>query len=231
MINKLFSFLAKQFKGKDFYVDPNFSALFLVSKLITFILKRVRSFLHFPFRLKHKILVGRRVKFISKDRIFMVGFNYNFDDDSHIDATSKNGITMGNNVSIQKRAVIECTGSLSKIGVGLVLGNNVGIGSNSFLGCAGGITIGDDSILGNFVSMHSENHNYKDLHIPIRLQGVNSKGIEVGSNCWIGAKATILDGVKLGNGCIVAAGAVVTDGTYTDNSILGGVPARIIGTR
>ena len=115
--------------------------------------------------------------------------------------------------------------------LGLVLGDNVGIGSNSFFGCAGGITIGNDTILGNFVSMHSENHNYSDRKIPIRSQGVNSKGIKIGTDCWIGAKVTILDGVNLGDGCIVVAGAVLTEGSYPPFSILGGVPAKIIKER
>ena len=231
MIKKLFNFLAKKFKGDTFVIDAHFSASFLLNKLFQFILKRIRGLCTFPSDYNRRVLVGRRATIISKRKFIFSGFGYNFDSDSYIDATSKNGIRLGSNISIQKRVIIECTGSLSKLGVGLVLGDNVGIGSNSFLGCAGGISIGNDTILGNFVSMHSENHNYKDFAIPIRLQGVNSKGIRIGSNCWIGAKATILDGVDLGHGCIVAAGAVVTEGEYPDNSILGGVPARIIKVR
>lgn len=82
--------------------------------------------------------------------------------------------------------------------------------------------------IGNFVSFHSENHNYEDKTIPIRLQGVNHKGIKVGNNCWIGAKVTILDGVQIGNRCVIAARAVVRAGKYPDNCIIGGVPAKII---
>ena len=112
------------------------------------------------------------------------------------------------------------------LGVGLNAGENVGIGSFSFLGCAGGVVIGSDTIMGNFVSIHSENHVYEDAHVPIRLQGVSRIGVSIGSNCWIGAKATILDGVVLGDRTIVAAGAVVTPGVYESDCILAGVPAR-----
>lgn len=93
-----------------------------------------------------------------------------------------------------------------------------------------GIIIEYYVIIGNFISMHSENHNYSNLEIPIRLQGVNHKGIIIGDNCWIGAKATILDGTVIGNGCIIAAGSVVT-GQFPDNSIIVGIPARIIKQR
>lgn len=110
------------------------------------------------------------------------------------------------------------------------IGNNVGLGTHGFWGCAGGIEIGDNTIFGNFVSLHSENHNFTRRDIPIRLQGVNRKGIKIGKDCWIGAKATILDGTDLGDGCIVAAGAVVR-GTIPPYSIIGGVPAKIIKSR
>jgi carbonic anhydrase/acetyltransferase-like protein (isoleucine patch superfamily) len=231
MIYSVFQFLAKKFKGESLVIDSRFSSSYLVYKMFQFILKRIRGWIFFPTKHDKGLLLGKRVSLISKNLFVLNGKGYHFDDGAYVDATSIDGIRMGNNISIQKRVIIECTGSLSKLGVGLVLGDNVGIGSNSFLGCAGGISIGNDTILGNFVSMHSENHNYADKTTPIRLQGVQSKGIKIGSNCWIGAKATILDGVRLGDGCIVAAGAVVIEGTYPENSILGGIPAKIIKSR
>lgn len=65
----------------------------------------------------------------------------------------------------------------------------------------------------------------------IRLQGVDHKGIVIGRNCWIGAKATILDGAVIEDGCVVAAGAVVKAGLYAANGIYGGVPAKLIRYR
>ena len=62
------------------------------------------------------------------------------------------------------------------------------------------------------------------------MQGVNRKGIKIGRDCWIGAKATILDGADIGDGCIVAAGAVVR-GKIPPYSIIGGVPAKFIKER
>ena len=146
------------------------------------------------------------------------------------DALSSGGIILGNNVSIGKYTTIECSGTLKSLGLGLTVGNNVGLGTHGFWGCAGGIEVGDNTIFGNYVSLHSENHNYKNVEIPIRLQGINRKGIKIGDDCWIGAKVTILDGTVLGNGCVVAAGAVVR-GIIPPYSIIGGVPAKIIKSR
>ncbi|MCB7039410.1 acyltransferase [Eggerthella sinensis] len=51
----------------------------------------------------------------------------------------------------------------------------------------------------------------------------------IGDNCHIGMGATIMPGVEIGNNCIVAAGAVVTK-NVPDNSIVGGIPARLLST-
>lgn len=147
-----------------------------------------------------------------------------------IDALSADGITFGNGVSVGRETSIECTGSIKQIGKGFKVGSNVGLGEKCHYGCAGGIEIGDNTIIGIYVTMHSENHTFSDINTPIREQGVNHKGIRVGRDCWIGAKATILDGAVIGNGCVVAAGAVVT-GEFPDNCIIGGVPAKIIKYR
>lgn len=63
----------------------------------------------------------------------------------------------------------------------------------------------------------------------IREQGVNSKGIKLGNNIWVGAKVTFLDGCEVGNNSVVAAGAVV-NGVYPDNVVIGGIPAKVIKT-
>lgn len=52
--------------------------------------------------------------------------------------------------------------------------------------------------------------------------------IEVMDNVFIGANCTIMHGVRIGPNAIVAAGAVVTK-DVPPNSIVGGVPARVIG--
>ena len=59
---------------------------------------------------------------------------------------------------------------------------------------------------------------------------MNRKGIKIGKNCWIGSKVTILDSVEIGSGCILAAGSVITK-SFPDNSIIGGVPAKLIKMR
>lgn len=221
LITKVF----RIFKGPNFKIDPRIPSSYLISLLFEKIIAGLR------FQLTFKTLIigilASRTKIKCKSKIRFQS-NLSIGENCVINALSIEGIQFGKNVSIGKNNIIECTGSLSLIGKGLIVGNNVGMGSNNFFGCAGGINIGDDTIFGNFVSLHSENHNYKSKGLPIRLQGVNRSGIKIGENCWIGAKATILDGAQIGDHCVIAAGALVAKGHYKSYSIIGGVPAKVI---
>ncbi|MGE8328342.1 acyltransferase [Pseudomonas urmiensis] len=226
IVNKVFCKLASFVKGAEFRLDPEVPDSYLLYLASDYAFRLIRG----AFRLRALALVGRRVDLICRTHI-KFGRALNVGDDCVINALSIDGVVIGDHVSIQKRTVIECTGSLRFIGRGLKLGDNVGIGSNSFLGCAGGIEIGSDTILGNFVSLHAENHNYTQLDVPIRSQGVSRVGIKIGRDCWIGAKVTILDGAVIEDGCIIAAGALVTSGIYKAHSIYGGVPAKLLRNR
>lgn len=214
-------------KGEKIVLDKNIP----ISYLFLFFLQKACNLIVGMLKLhrigKYFIHPTSKIKCVAK---IHSGQNLNIDRNCYIDALSINGIQFRNNVSIGKNTTIECSGTMKDLGMGIVIGNNVGLGTHGFFGCAGGIEIGDNTIFGNYVSMHSENHNFSDHSQPIRLQGVNRKGIKIGSDCWIGAKVTILDGAVIGNGCIVAAGAVVR-GQFPENVIIGGVPAKIIKQR
>lgn len=105
------------------------------------------------------------------------GRNLNVERGVYIDALSKGGLTLGDNVSFGYFTFLRITGAMSEIGNWIRIGNNVGLGSHGYYGCGvGTLEIGDNCIFGNYVSVHPENHNFADLSIPIRLQGVNSNG-------------------------------------------------------
>ena len=150
--------------------------------------------------------------------------------DVSISALGKEGVFFGNNVGIGDFSRVIVSTSLNDIGSYIKIGNNVGIGEFAYLGGAGGLEIGDDCIVGQYLSCHPENHNYQNKEDLIRHQGVSRKGIKIGANCWIGSKVTFLDGVEVGSGSVIAAGSVVTK-SFPDNSVIGGIPAKLIKIR
>lgn len=158
------------------------------------------------------------------------GPNLILDDFAQLNALSENGITFGRNVTIGKAAIITCTGVIANRGVGIDIGDNSAVGAQSFLGGQGGIRVGNDVIMGPGVRIFSENHNFDDISVPIRLQGENRKGVTIEDDCWIGSGVTILDGVTVGTGSLIAAGSVVTK-TIPPFSIACGVPAKVIKSR
>jgi acetyltransferase-like isoleucine patch superfamily enzyme len=54
--------------------------------------------------------------------------------------------------------------------------------------------------------------------------------VKIRDNCFIGANAVVLPGVVIGPNSIVAAGAVVTK-DVPPNTVVGGVPAKVIATK
>jgi acetyltransferase-like isoleucine patch superfamily enzyme len=108
-------------------------------------------------------------------------------------------------------------------------GRFIQIGKNVFINHAcsfldmGGITIEDEVLLGPRVNLITENHPLD----PADRRALVCKPIIIKRKAWIGAAATILPGITIGENAVVAAGAVVTTDVPA-NTIVGGVPAKII---
>ena len=64
---------------------------------------------------------------------------------------------------------------------------------NCFIGATGGIEIGENVIIGPNVTIISEQHNYNDLSMSMKEQGVNILPVKIENNVWIG---TNVSGVK-----------------------------------
>ena len=175
------------------------------------------------------LFLGRGVRLRNLHNL-RLGKMVRMQDHVRIDALGKNPMEIGNQVSIGRYSHLFTSFGLNDLGQFIKIGDNVGIGDYAHLGGAGGLEIGEDCIIGPYFSCHPENHNFEDLDQPIRLQGVNRKGIKIGKNCWVGAKVTVLDGVTIGDNCVLAAGAVVTR-SFPDNCVIGGVPAKMLKTR
>lgn len=172
------------------------------------------------------LFLGRRCRIRHKSHIHL-GKTIIIGDNVEINALSIDGVRIGNNFSIHRNSIIECTGVIRNIGIGLVIGDNVGIAQNCFIQVRGKVTIGNHVIFGPGVSVFSESHNYSDVSLFIHEQGETRKGVIIEDGVWIGSNATILDGVTIGRNSVIAAGSVVNK-SIPPLSIAAGVPAKVI---
>ncbi len=89
------------------------------------------------------------------------------------------------------------------------------------------IDIGDNTCVSTGVEFVT--HDYSS-HLIIENSSNLFGRISIGSNCFIGANSIIMYGVTLANNIVVAAGSVVTKSFDEETIIIGGNPARKIGT-
>jgi len=96
------------------------------------------------------------------------------------------------------------------------------INHNANISCFKEITIGDDTVISEGVTIRdSDNHT-------LEIEGFEMLGpVHIGNHVWIGLNVTILKGVSIGDGAVIAAGAVVTK-DVPPAALVGGVPARIL---
>ena len=140
-------------------------------------------------------------------------------------------VSRGGKVEIGMDSIVRAGTMLLPSGGRILIGDRTSLNQYVVVNGEGGVRIGDDVMISAFVSIFAANHHYVRADMPIRSQGMYTKGgIDIGNDVWIGTHAVILDGVKIGAGCVVAAGAVVTRDTEP-YSIVAGVPAKQIGCR
>ncbi len=105
------------------------------------------------------------------------------------------------------------------------IGNDSIIGNNAFLDGRAPLVIGNHTDIASEVMIYNSEHNINSIDFSAREEKV-----EIGDYCFIGPRVIILPGVKIGKGCVIGAGAVVTKNVI-DFSVVGGVPAEVIGER
>ena len=217
-----------QRKNPKFQFDAIVTNRLLLSLVYDKTFSVLRGFFYYiiNFKKPNVLILGKRVTFFNSRQIDL-GKMVKIDDNAFISALGTGGVRIGDNTSIGAYSRIEISTTFNDLGKYILIGNHVGLGQFACLGGAGGLTIGDNCIIGPYLSCHPENHNFDDSTSLIKHQGVSRKGISIGQNCWIGAKVTILDGVTIGDNSVIAAGAVVNK-SMPANSVIAGVPARVI---
>jgi acetyltransferase-like isoleucine patch superfamily enzyme len=101
---------------------------------------------------------------------------------------------------------------------------------NAYTVIRGDVRIGDAVRIGAHTSIIGFNHTMATLEVEFFRQPLESRGIRIGNDVWIGSHVVILDGIEVGDHAVLAAGAVVTK-NVPPGAIVGGNPARVIRSR
>jgi acetyltransferase-like isoleucine patch superfamily enzyme len=100
---------------------------------------------------------------------------------------------------------------------------------NAFTVVRGTVTLGNGVRVGAHTSILGFNHSMEPDR-PVFRQPSTERGITIGDDVWIGSHVVITDGVTVGSHAVIGAGSVVTR-DVPPWSVVGGNPARVLGTR
>ena len=126
---------------------------------------------------------------------------------------------LGYKTRISKRVDVRCPYRIQ-------IGAYSNINKRSLLdGRGGNLVIGNNVDIAQEVNIWTLEHDYNDPNYTAK-----GEPVVIEDYVWIASRATILPGVHIGRGAVIAAGAVVTK-NVPPMTIVGGVPAKVIGKR
>jgi len=112
-------------------------------------------------------------------------------------------------------------------GVVISIGDRCTIGRGVSIVGRHGIVIEDDVTTAPNIYITDHNHGYNELGIPIGRQWLSEEPVRIGAGSWLGTGVVVLPGADIGRHVAVASNAVVR-GVVPDNSVVAGVPARVV---
>ena len=113
-----------------------------------------------------------------------------------------------------------------EFGVNTTFGEDCFVNYNCVILDVAEVTVGKRTLFGPGCQIITVEHPVNDAQA--RAGGwERGRPVTIGDNCWFGAGAMVLPGVTIGDNCVIAAGAVVAK-DVPENSLVGGVPAKLI---
>ena len=136
-------------------------------------------------------------------------------------------IYLENNILIKDLGWLYALKSSKENKPSLRISSNCEIGHMVHIVAINSIIIKDSVLTADKVFITDGTHNFDNISIPIREQGVKQlKDVVIGSGSWIGENVSIL-GASIGKQSIIGAGSVVVK-DIPDYSIAVGNPAKVV---
>ena len=133
------------------------------------------------------------------------------------------------NISLKPGTWIETGALLHAVSGEINIGQRTFINRGSLIVCRENISLGDDVLIGDYVSIYDHDHNFTNQcgEKTLGQSGYITQRISIGNNAWVGSHSVILKGVCIGKNSIVGAGSVVIR-SIPDGEVWAGVPAKKI---
>ena len=147
-----------------------------------------------------------------------------FGRDLELEIGRRGRVRFGRFAWIGDRTKIRCHEGEVLIGAKTVIGQECTISAYRH------VRIGEQCVIADRAMFIDFDHGVVEVERPIRLQGIYTRDVEVGSNVWIGYGACILRGVRIGDNAVIGTSTVVTKDVPA-NAVIGGAPARILRMR
>lgn len=113
-------------------------------------------------------------------------------------------------------------------GYAIEIGDCTFIARRNFLTAGLRIRIGEYCLTGPDCHFLGADHAFENPMVPYAIAPVYANAsIDIGANCWFGARVTVLKGVTIGHGSVVGACALVAD-DIPPFSIAVGNPAKVV---
>jgi len=141
---------------------------------------------------------------------------------NHFDVELQDGVALDRSVTLL------ATGP-QKSWCRIVIGRSTYINRFTMIDASDSIRIGANCMIGPFCYITDHDHG-TIAGIPVNQQALIGEPVVIEDDVWIGAHVTVLKGIRIGTGAVVGAGAVVTRDVLP-NTIVAGVPARVIASR
>lgn len=183
------------------------------------------------FFLKYLIIIYFKIKNWLFEKWFIyienveIGVNNVFYKNVYIKKMYGGNIKIGNSNEFLYGVMLLSYGGIIEIG------NNCSINPNTIIyGHGKGTIIGNNVLIAGQCMIIPANHTFSNLKVNINQQPLQSHGIVIENDVWIGAGCKILDGVTIGEGSVIAAGSVINK-NVPSYSVVGGIPGKIIKKR
>lgn len=132
-------------------------------------------------------------------------------------------VVLGDRVTLRSRVFLAGRGELS-------IGSHTTINEGCMITAMQQISIGEHCMFAPGCYVLDIDHAYEDLDVPMAAQGYKTSPVSIGNDVWLGAYVVVGRGVTIGEGAIVGAHSFVNR-DVAPYSIVGGVPAKVIGDR